>query len=72
VLLAELNRDQEALNELLAAARLDESDANAHYRLAVLYRKLGRKSAADAEFAKVKDLHAAGQEKAAENLKGKP
>jgi tetratricopeptide (TPR) repeat protein len=70
--LAELNRDQEALTELLTAARLDDSDATAHYRLAVLYRKLARKSDADAEFAKVNQIHAAGREQAVENLKGKP
>lgn len=68
-LLAELNRNQEALKELRTAARLDNSDAAVHYRLALLYKKLGRNAESAAEYAKVREIHDAGRKQAEENLK---
>jgi tetratricopeptide (TPR) repeat protein len=71
ILLTGLHRNEEAMRELRHAIQLDPGDATPHYRLAVLYRELGRKAEADAEYARVKQINAAGQQQAAESLKGK-
>jgi len=58
IVLAGLHRNQEAVRELQTAVRLDPGDAAPHYRLAVLYRELGRKAESEAEYARVKEIHA--------------
>jgi len=72
IVLAALNRNDEAIRELRRAAQLLPEDAVPHYRLALLYRKLGRRAQADAEYARVKEIHASGQAEAAGNLRAKP
>ena len=54
--LARMGRQQEAVNHLLKATRLDPTNSNAHYRLAQLYRRLGRIADADRETALFDDL----------------
>jgi len=69
ILLADMHQDQEAIDELRTAARLDANDATPHYRLALLYRKLGRKADAAAEYQRVQQIHDAGRKQAEESLK---
>jgi tetratricopeptide (TPR) repeat protein len=54
---AEREQYQTAAKELREAVRLDAGHADAHYRLAQVYQKLGRQAEAKAELATVKQLH---------------
>jgi tetratricopeptide (TPR) repeat protein len=49
--LARMGQQQAAVDHLLEAIRLDPVNSNVHYRLAQLYRKMGRSSDADREMA---------------------
>lgn len=57
ILYADSKRYDAAIAEFREAIRTDSSSFDAHYRLARLYRELGRSADADAEFAIVKKLH---------------
>jgi tetratricopeptide (TPR) repeat protein len=59
---SDAGRNEEALRELQAAARLQDRDVNVHWRLARLYRTLGRKDEAKAEFDKASKLNKAADE----------
>ena len=59
---SDAGRNEDALKELELAARLQPSDVNVHWRLARLYRTLGRKDEAKAEFDKASKLHKAADE----------
>jgi tetratricopeptide (TPR) repeat protein len=61
IVLSELHHEDQAIQELQRAIRLDSGNETAHYRLAVLYKKLGRKREAAAEYARVKQMHDAVQ-----------
>ncbi|HEX7424657.1 MAG TPA: tetratricopeptide repeat protein, partial [Terriglobales bacterium] len=50
---------EEALPHLLAAVRVDPTNAGAHYRLSQLYRQLGRTSDVEKEIATFKELRKA-------------
>ncbi len=52
----QMNEVQKALEHLLAASRLDTMNATVHYRLASIYRELGREADARDEFAAFKKL----------------
>jgi Tfp pilus assembly protein PilF len=52
----ELNQPEKALEDLLAAVRLDSSNSKSHYRLAEAYRELGRQADAAQEIATFKKL----------------
>ncbi len=54
--LMEMDEPQKALEHLLAATRLDPLNPTVHYRLASLYRKLGREPSARSEFEEFKKL----------------
>jgi tetratricopeptide (TPR) repeat protein len=55
-ILSDQKRYPDALAALLRAEKLDPTQADAHYRLARLYRAMGNTAAAQREFAKVNEL----------------
>jgi tetratricopeptide (TPR) repeat protein len=62
ILYADADRQNDALRELKVAAKLAPEDVNVHWRLGRLYRAMGKKEEAKAEFDK-----ASGITKAADN-----
>lgn len=62
ILASEQNRNEEALRELSAAEKLMPDNVNVHWRLARLYRTMGRKDEAKAEFDKANSLNTAADE----------
>ena len=58
-LLAEMNQDRGAVEELRRAAELDPQNPSPHYRLALVYKKLGRTLEARSEYDTVSRLNAA-------------
>jgi tetratricopeptide (TPR) repeat protein len=56
-LYAERKNYDAAIAEFRKAIRIDANSFDAHYRLARLYRELGRTAEANAEFAVVQKLH---------------
>lgn len=59
---SDAGRNDEALRELQAAAKLKDDDVNVHWRLARLYRTMGRKDEAKIEFDKASKLNKAADE----------
>jgi Flp pilus assembly protein TadD len=59
ILDSDAGRRDEALRELKEAARLRPQDATVHYRLARLYKAMGRNAEASVEFQKTSSLHKA-------------
>jgi len=57
ILYADAGRQQDALQELKVAAKLARDDVNVHWQLGRLYRTMGEKSAAKAEFEKASSLN---------------
>ena len=53
---ADSGRPNDALRELIVAAKLSPDDVKIHYRLARLYQTMGRKEEASLEFEKTKSL----------------
>jgi Flp pilus assembly protein TadD len=62
IVYTEANRNQDALRELTEAAKLAPNDVNVHWRLGRLYRTMGRKVEAKAEFDKASTLNKAADE----------
>ncbi len=62
ILDSEAGHNEDALRELTAAARLIPDDVNVHWRLGRLYRTLGKKDEAKAEFDKASKLNKAADE----------
>jgi tetratricopeptide (TPR) repeat protein len=56
------DRNPEAVKEFQQAIRLAPNDVNAHYRLARLYRTMGRTAEANVEFEKSRSLNKAADE----------
>jgi tetratricopeptide (TPR) repeat protein len=56
ILLADAGRRDDALRELSVAAKLAPEDVNVHWRLGRLYRAMGRKDEAKAEFDKASSI----------------
>ncbi len=56
---AEAGRNEDALREFEAAIALKPADPNTHWRLARLYRAMGRKADANAELEKTRTLNKA-------------
>ncbi len=69
VTLADMKQDSEAVQEFRRTVELTPDDATPHYRLAVLYRKLGRTAEAEAELKEVERIHNAGHREAEEGLR---
>ena len=61
ITLDEMNQNTEALRELKRAVELAPNNATAHYRLALIYRKLGRTKDSEAEYDAVRRIKAAEQ-----------
>ena len=59
---SDAGRNEDALRELQAAAKLQDNDVNVHWRLARLYRSMGRKDEAKVEFDKASKLNKAADE----------
>ncbi|HET7103499.1 MAG TPA: tetratricopeptide repeat protein [Terracidiphilus sp.] len=62
IIYMESGRNQDALRELTAAAKLTPDDVNVHWRLGRLYRTMGRKEEAKLEFQKAANLNKAADE----------
>ena len=62
IVYSDSQRDQDALRELSLAAKLAPNDVNVHWRLGRLYRKMGKKEEAKAEFDKASTLNKAADE----------
>lgn len=62
IVYSEAERNEEALRELTLAAKLLPEDVNVHWRLGRLYRALGKKDEAKAEFDKASKLNKAADE----------
>lgn len=59
---SDAGRNDDALRELQAAAKLQDSEVNVHWRLARLYRTMGRKDEAKVEFDKASKLNKAADD----------
>jgi tetratricopeptide (TPR) repeat protein len=59
---SDAGRNDDALRELEAARKLQDNDVNVHWRLARLYRTMGRKDEAKVEFDKASKLNKAADE----------
>lgn len=59
---SDAGRNEDALRELETAAKLQDKDVNVHWRLARLYRAMGRKDEAKVEFDKASKLNKAADE----------
>ena len=59
---SDAGHNEDALRELLLAAKLKPDEVNVHWRLGRLYRTMGRKDAAKAEFDKASQLNKAVDE----------
>ena len=57
IVYSEAERDEDALRELIVAEKLAPQDVNVHWRLARLYRSMGKKDEAKAEFDKASTLN---------------
>jgi tetratricopeptide (TPR) repeat protein len=60
-----------AIAAYLESVKLDPKRADAHYRLAMLYRATGDKAKAQAEFAKVNQLHQVTAQDALRKVSGR-
>ncbi len=73
IVLAQAGRNDDALRELTAAAKLIPDDVNVHWRLGRLYRSMGKMEEAKAEFAKASSLNKAADEALFNKInRGKP
>jgi tetratricopeptide (TPR) repeat protein len=59
ILLADAGRQEDALREMRAAAKLNPEDVNVHWRLGRLYRTMGKNDEAKAEFDKASSINKA-------------
>jgi tetratricopeptide (TPR) repeat protein len=70
ILDADAMRMDEALRELTWAAKLEPEDVNVHWRLGRLYKIMGRKTEAKAEFDKASSLHQSTNNALLERMSG--
>jgi len=69
---AEQKRYQEALAEFQVAVKLDPDQPDTHFRMGRLYQTMGKPSAANQEFAKVRELHKKTEDDLFEKMSGSP
>jgi Flp pilus assembly protein TadD len=62
IVYAEDGRNEDALQEMTVAAKIIPDDVNVHWRLGRLYRVMGKKDEAKAEFDKASKLNAAADD----------
>lgn len=72
IVYAEQGKNEAALAELQRAVKLDPSEASAHWRLARLYRAMGRTQDAQAEFEKTKRVNQAEDERLLKMMSAPP
>ena len=72
VLYSDTGRENDALQQLLIARRLNPGDADVHWRLARLYQSMGKKEEAKAEFDRTRDLHKPDKKTIIEQLHDTP
>ena len=72
VIYAERKRYQEALAEFQLAVKLDPDQPDTHFRMGRLYQAMGNTSAANQEFAKVRELHRKTEDDLLEKMSGSP
>lgn len=70
IILSDAGENQRALHELLLAEKLKPDDVNVHWRLGRLYRSMGRKQEAKAEFDKASTLNKAADEALNKKISG--
>jgi Flp pilus assembly protein TadD len=70
IILTEAGENEKALQELLLADKLRPQDVNVHWRLGRLYRSMGRKEEAKAEFDKASKLNKAADEDLFQKISG--
>jgi len=63
IILSEGGRRDEAVAEFREAVKINPRDSNAHYRLARLYRSMGKTAEAKIEFDKASSLNKAEDER---------
>ncbi len=70
ILLSDAGQNDAALRELMLAEKLKPDDVNIHWRLGRLYRSLGKKEEAKAEFEKASGLNRAADEELYKKMSG--
>ncbi len=70
ILYADAGRKDEALRELLLADKLRPDDVNVHWRLARLYRSMGKMDLAKAEFSKARGITQATDDAVVDRISG--
>ena len=70
IVYGDAGRKDDALRELNTAEKLAPSDVNVHWRLGRLYREMGKKVEAKAEFAKASSLHKATDDALVDRISG--
>jgi tetratricopeptide (TPR) repeat protein len=70
ILLSDAGDNERALHELLLAEKLKPEEVNVHWRLGRLYRSMGRKQEAKAEFDKATTLNKAADEDLNKKISG--
>jgi tetratricopeptide (TPR) repeat protein len=63
-------RNEDALRQLKAAAKINPNDVNVHWHLGRLYRSMGKKEEAKAEFDKASSLHRATDDALLDRMNG--
>jgi tetratricopeptide (TPR) repeat protein len=71
ILASDAGRNDDALRELTAAAKLAPNDVDVHWRLGRLYRAMGKKDEAKTEFDKASSLHKASNDALLERMNGR-
>jgi Flp pilus assembly protein TadD len=70
ILFADAGRHDDALREMKEAARLAPEDVNVHWRLGRLYRSMGKKDEAKAEFDKASSINRAADDAVVNKMGG--
>lgn len=70
IILSDLGENEKAMRELLLAEQLKPDDVNVHWRLGRLYRSMGKKEEAKAQFDKASTLNKAVDEELYKKISG--
>lgn len=72
ILHAAEGRDEDAVKNFQRAIQLEPDEVDAHWRLAKVYRAMGKKEEANAELAKASQLHRTKDEESVRRMTGSP